>query len=249
MPKSDGACRLCLRDRVLVESHIFPRSLVLEMSGDDKILTRVPRNPAGTPKRRQTGPYDRFLCKECEAEVFGPWDSYGVDFLRRRNVRGRSLTAPNKDLEAVEILDADYARLKLFVISMLWRAAACRSQEFASVSLGPWEKALRDHIRLNNPGDVDDFSVHLERTTNAPFQVVMPWVQNRAKEANLRFYDAFFYGHLFHVKVDRRIVQGTMRSFLLAPQRPLILPVVDFAKSSIAKRVDRFISLREMVRQ
>lgn len=241
MPKASGRCRLCDQDRDFVESHIFPRALVREISQGDQVLSKVSRASRSIPQRLPTGPYDRFLCEECELS-FGTWDSYGVDFIRRRNVNSATRRATDGHI-GVEVLDPDYANLKLFVLSILWRAAVSPLQRFGSVQLGPLANELRDRIKARDPGAVDDFSVQIEHITNAPLEALLPWTENRTRDG-LRFYDAFIFGHLFHVKVDSGSVQGPLRSFLLAPERPLVLHLVDFGNSSVAQSVARFFDAR-----
>ena len=51
-----------------------------------------------------------------------------------------------------EIADFDYARLKLFFISVLWRAHLSQDQFFDAVDLGPWQSTARQMIWEGDPG-------------------------------------------------------------------------------------------------
>jgi hypothetical protein len=60
-----------------------------------------------------------------------------------------------------DILDLDYAKLKLFQLSLLWRAGVARQEFFAKVDLGEYAETLRQMLHSSDPGSSADFGCHV----------------------------------------------------------------------------------------
>src|SRR5690349_8278370 len=128
-------CRLCGNNRPLIRSHVIPRSL-WELDGAQP-APRLITNSGGTyPKRAPAGIYDQtIVCEECE-RIFGPGDDYAADFFVKRTVPFREIRE-NGRLTGYLVKRFDYDSLKLFLISVLWRAGVSSHPMFVRVQLGP----------------------------------------------------------------------------------------------------------------
>ena len=95
------------------------------------------------------------LCSKCEGQ-----------FSRYEQVAGRFLASFNRyqpsalDL-VVQWKDLDYANLKLFFLSMLWRCAVTQSPMTRQVDLGSRLAKLTELLRAGDPGGEEEYPVLL----------------------------------------------------------------------------------------
>ena len=103
-------------------------------------------------------------------------------------------------------VDVDYVRLKLWILSMLWRADACERKFFDKINLGEqWRKKLTASVRRQSPGSDDDFAVIATLFDEDIFgsDMLQQPVRTRFKDRN--FYKFHVYrGFTFFIKVDQR---------------------------------------------
>ena len=151
-----------------------------------------------------TGEYGQFVCQCCE-NSFGPYDDYGVTFVRKYE-DGKIGEPLLGSFENGFTVDVDYVRLKLWILSMLWRADACERKFFDKINLGEqWRKKLTASVRRQSPGSDDDFAVIATLFDEDIFgsDMLQQPVRTRLKDRN--FYMFYVYrGFTFFIKVDRR---------------------------------------------
>lgn len=151
-PVREGMCFLCRKHRSLVKSHIIPEAFF-----EKEYSTRLLSNVEGTyPRRAPIGVYDRIVCATCEI-IFGSHDTYASEVLLRDISAYQAIKLGNK-LLALIAHDIDYCRLKLFSISVIWRASVRSHPFYNPVNLGPFEKRARDMIIAGDPGEARDFA-------------------------------------------------------------------------------------------
>ena len=156
MTPNIGTCRLCGAVGKLVKSHVIPKALHLDVKPEGDNL-RVYSNSARHGQRCHTGVYGLFLCESCE-KAFAPYDEYGVKFVKRHK-DGIGDSPICESFQRGFETSVDYAKLKLWVMSMLWRADVCDDMLYEKVDLGPKRrKALADSIRSKTLGDANHFS-------------------------------------------------------------------------------------------
>ena len=110
----------------------------------------------------------KLFCTQCEA-LFGPWDQHGIELLRRLDSgEGDALN------DLATTIDVDYDKLKLFVLSMLWRADASKRPIYSRIDIGPkWREILIKAILESCPGDAEFFSIVVFRFREAFEQATM----------------------------------------------------------------------------
>jgi hypothetical protein len=138
-------CKLCQQDRPLIRSHIIPDAFNRDIKGDDaKPPVMISNNPEHRSKRRPGGHYDDGLvCGPCE-QLFSPWDDYAARFfLNQFREDGQPLNASTGEVMAYRYDNVDHKNLKLFAISLLWRAAATSIEFCRRVTIGPYEERAR----------------------------------------------------------------------------------------------------------
>ena len=111
-------CKVCGKAET-VRSHIFPKTLGLEMRGAHGGVSLVSRVP-GLPQSLPSTLYDlHMLCHEHE-QATSSLDKYGVEFIRR--AKGAAREAPDETV--YRIRNPNPRRLSQFVASVLWRYLA-----------------------------------------------------------------------------------------------------------------------------
>lgn len=244
-------CCLCGLDKQLIEAHIIPRKLykpIRQASIGSSPGAQAPRIYAvGTTqksKQSQNGIYDsNILCGDCDGnKVIGSWDQYGqrllLDSLQPENYLPDNRGKP----AAYKINDFDYTKLKLFFMSILWRAAITDHQFFKHVSLGPWEKKLRDMIHSQDPGTIHDFSVILFRY-EGDFSEIM---QNPSKQRQdgINFYRFRIPRYGFLIKVDQREFCSDLHPFILSPNKPLLIRAMEYKNS---KEYEQILDMKDQI--
>jgi len=140
---SEGVCKLTGEHGPFVKSHILPAALTRpELQGAP--LEQF-RKGDERPIRRWTGWYDPQLVTAAGEKILSDYDNWAIKELNRPKLVWSSwgpdveLMAPdhrripNSPLGLRRIRGLDAARLRLFCLSLLWRAAASSLKEFGQV--------------------------------------------------------------------------------------------------------------------
>ena len=126
-----GECALCLEHKALRLSHVIPNAVfrrIKRKQGTGQLIL-LDDSESGLIRRSQETWPEHLLCADCE-RVIGSYEQYGLELLR-----GDSRSAVNEHAGGITFRVDDYARLKLFLVSLLWRAAVSRQPVFEVVIL------------------------------------------------------------------------------------------------------------------
>lgn len=179
-PTTIQTCRLCEEERPLRRSHIVP-----DLFRDDSGL-RYPTGKSGQPQpftqpisarpgkrfqRKQHGYWEvrhgmvqPLLCGDCEQQ-FGTLEDYAKRFFYGYSDPIR-LTLP---LSPNPLFMADYAKLKLFQLSLLWRASEATGEYFSAVQLSAYHnERLRSMLYNEDPGKDYEYPCVLARLIPSP---------------------------------------------------------------------------------
>jgi hypothetical protein len=117
----------------------------------------------------QKGYREPLLCDECERRL-QPWETYTARLLYGGRSRRGVLT--EEGLATREVVGVGYASLKLFAMSVLWRASVSNLLGFQAVSLGvKHEGRIRSLLLAGDPGAPDEYGftvIHLD--TGTPYR-------------------------------------------------------------------------------
>jgi hypothetical protein len=106
---------------------------------------------AGKVKWEQQGFKEYLLCEQCEQKL-GVWENYATRLFKTELPQPASGQA-----KPILFYGLDYAHLKLFFLSVLWRASVSTLPFFEHVRLGPHEDKIRDMLFRGIPGDPTDY--------------------------------------------------------------------------------------------
>jgi len=119
------------------------------LSAGKRRMKIVSSHKAEFKKDSQSGIYDSFVCQDCE-DRFGFWDNYAATILRKQ---------PIATAQAWDFGQYDYASLKRFFLSVLWRAHACERPFFEDVDLKHHAHTLAKCLLSDNSDTLKDFEV------------------------------------------------------------------------------------------
>lgn len=210
-------CKLCLEDKKLVKSHIIPRSF-FKVDDPKEGYFAITSNPEEFKRRIPTGYYDEdILCLDCEKK-FGPWDTYGNEFLNRKELPTKTLIEGNKKENYIEP-DFDYTKLKMFFLSVLWRGHHSKQDFFTKIRLHLHEKRIREMIITNDPKGPDDYSVILSKFDEDRASLSPQF--DKCDQVNC--YRLYLSGFIAVIKVDKRPMKGIPRELILSPGKKGII--------------------------
>jgi hypothetical protein len=169
-------CRLCGNVAELRHSHIIPdffiRSVESRLVTGDQgesqpfsmLLSTRTDVQGGQRQRGQweriVGLKERLLCEACE-QKFSRWEKYfREEFyengsgprLQKKDIGIETEPAPSDVTSApngflgARLVTLDYAKLKFFILSMIWRASVASGTFFSGTNLGPYEPEVRDML-------------------------------------------------------------------------------------------------------
>jgi hypothetical protein len=192
----DGPCRLCLRNRALRRSHIFPEFLFRRIA-DSKNRAVELSISRGKSRILQTCDWEYLLCGDCEARLQEHEDYFAKIWYEFPSL-------PERPGPSVQLSDLDYRRFKLFHLTALWRAAVSTRPAFDTVTLGRHAEKLRRMLLAGDPGPAGRYPVSgvilLDDDGNVQHKVLEPYYQSRV--AGHHFYYAHYAGCEWMVTVS-----------------------------------------------
>jgi hypothetical protein len=103
-------------------------------------------NPDERTKPLQKGVREYLLCDKCEQQ-FSKYERYVSQVYYHKEAK--DIQQNDKVFIAEKV---DYSLMKLFQLSILWRASISSLEIFGDVKLGPHEEILRTMLKTENPG-------------------------------------------------------------------------------------------------
>lgn len=157
------------------------------------------------------------LCEICEP-LFGVWDNYAQQLLGLEP-KGSSPIMNQGDIYGYEIQKYNYELLKLFFISLLWRASVSKHIFYSKVNLGPFEHIAKRFIEHNYPGTPEDFSVTLAKFDHPIGKTILD--PNPEKPEGINYYRFYFGSYIAYIKVNKRNTTGLHIDFMMTPGKSL----------------------------
>jgi hypothetical protein len=165
-----GVCKLTGNTGNFVRCHLIPRALTRPSFPGQYFISG---GPGIRPKKSWTSWYDEQLVIRKGERILADYDDWGIRELRRLELVWSGWGAktslpveksidgePGFGFRVVEC--ADPAKLRLFFLSLLWRAAATNRSEFEEINLEQDElERLRTMVRDGNPEPLEFFPINL----------------------------------------------------------------------------------------
>lgn len=220
-------CCLCGLEKKLIEAHVIPRSFH-RIDPKDKQPLRLVTNIEGRYSQKlRKGVYDgAILCEDCEHK-FSEWDNYGNELFLKSWESAAPILHDDK-VVGYKWPDYDYSKLKLFILSVLWRSSVSGHPMYAKIDLGPREAPLRDAVLRRDPGDKNFFGVVLQAFDTTEVGVLDPHPE---RFGPLRFVRLYLAHVIAFIKVDSRPFEEPFLSMALGSSNELVLAKKNFLTS------------------
>ena len=211
-------CRYCGEDKKLIKAHVIPEAFFRRLRDGRAPPRMLTNNKNEYPKRMPIGVYDNnILCEACEPH-FEVWDNYAQELLGIEP-KGASHIVGKDQLAGYETHEYWYDLLKLFFISLLWRASVSNHNFYVKVQLGPFENIAKGFIERKNPGTPEDFSVTLAKFDHPLGETVFD--PHPEKKEGVNYYRFYLGSYVAYIKVDKRKAPGLHVHFKMKPGEPL----------------------------
>jgi hypothetical protein len=221
--KTSVLCRLCETEQRPIKAHVVPEGFFRALRDDSGVIEMRTNKPGVPPKRAPIGVYDTtILCGPCD-NVFSPWDKHAQDVLLRDFSKNRVIY----DGSAVigwTIEEFDYKLLKLFFVSLLWRASVSTHEFYRRIDLKPFEQQMRDMILAGDPGAPETFAVTLARFDHPAYRGVFDPHRERFGDG-INYVRFYLSGFVAHLKVDRRPPPDFLSGLVVRPGAPIRVPI------------------------
>lgn len=139
-------CKFCGKEKKLIKAHIIPRNFYLARKNDKYLCIN---SKTGEYTYQQQGGYDsNILCGDCDNNILGEFDKEGYrvlfgDFNKYQYVQ----IHPKYKIYQLDNSNFDYAKLRKFFISILWRASISQLEEWSNINLGGYEKKALEILK------------------------------------------------------------------------------------------------------
>ncbi len=221
-------CRLCLQEKRLIKAHIIPEGFFRLLRSGSVVPELHGNSPGSSPKRMPVGAYDStILCGECDRQI-APWDDYGQQVLLQRFEEATPITHQARTV-AWSLEEVNYAKLKLFFISLLWRASISSHNFYKRIAVGPFEKRLREMVLESESGDSQEFAVILARFEDVSMTAMLD--PHPEKFDHINFCRFYLSGFVTYIKVDKRPVPELLSELRLQVGKPLTILTRSFHES------------------
>lgn len=157
-----GVCKLCLETKKLCDrSHIIPDFLYKYLYGENKKLVYLHSN-RGISFKYNSEYEGGILCQECDEGIIGKLDDYAAKFIYNQfatKIRTQSHSMDGRECFVIKGAPYEYAKFKLFLLSLLWRGSISSRSFFATMKLNlEAEEDIRKRIKINNPGNPEEYA-------------------------------------------------------------------------------------------
>ncbi|MFA0425885.1 hypothetical protein AB4562_28410, partial [Vibrio sp. 10N.222.54.A1] len=119
-------CKLCLEKEDIQESHIIPDAFFRfvkgkENNGDKSEIGKYIEVSQSGNKFAQESYAEPLLCRACEQKFSNEFESYVIELVLRNPKKVGA--SSSRGVKQITFSNIDYRKLKLFQMSLLWRAA------------------------------------------------------------------------------------------------------------------------------
>lgn len=199
-----GICRLCLNEKVLLKkSHILPKFILNKVLNKHKEGFVVMGIDTSNQKKVFDNAYEpNILCNYCDNKILGGYEDYGSKFLF--GPLGKKDIISHENFQTyIDVKNVDYQKLKMFILSILWRSSI--SKIFNEVKLSERQEEELRQILLSNQAISQNFYpvfiwnyAHLKEIPNEI--ILPPYIgKKKAGEQNFLFIGG---GMIFQILIE-----------------------------------------------
>lgn len=145
-----GICNLCLKKKPLLsKSHIFPNFLIKDIVNEKHQVMMMNVEDLKSKKVQSNYWESNILCENCDNKIISKLERYFeinlysnvIDLLKDE-------IPPLEGFKPLRV-QANFNRIKLFFLSILWRCSIINRRNFPKIELGPHQETFRKIIFEN----------------------------------------------------------------------------------------------------
>ncbi len=257
---TSGTCKLTGDIGKLVKSHIIPDAFTSPDPGG------LPFAQGGTdhpPIKRWTSWYDPNIVTRKGEDILQGYDDWAISELRRQKLVWSGWEGADRliadDFESLpgdegwgfrRIKRIDGTRLRLFFLSLLWRAAVSELTEFQEIKIRPSDlRRLKGMVAGGNPLPLHRFPISLTQiSTRGDVHNLTPLAQSRPRDilnerkGSYLIFRFYFDGIIAHFYRDISPAEVTaMGDMIVGAADRLTLGTVTFEKSWQRSNMDQLV--------
>ena len=214
--KKYGRCKLTKNNGKFVDSHIIPQGFIHKVQKEEPFMQPMGK---GRAKKNWTGWYDSTIVIREGEDYLSNLDSWAISVLREKKLVWSGWNT-NKTLQSSdhklfskeqgirEIENIDTQKLRLFFLSILWRAAVSSLSEFKEIHLSARDiEQLRTMIISGESAPSQFFPIHLiqlhtygDTHLMAPTKSITMLPQNEKSKIKLETYRFSINGLIVHIE-------------------------------------------------
>lgn len=225
-------CKLCNGEKILVKAHIIPEGFFRPLRHGSTV-PEIHSNTKGVfPKRSPIGVYDKnILCEKCD-KYLGLWDEYAQKLLIQ-NFSESNAVYNGSTKVAYQINSYDYKKLKLFFLSLLWRASISSQPFFKKIQIGAHENILKEMIRNSNPGEPYDYAVSLAKFSDPRIKEMLD--PHTTRFSGVNYCQIYLTGFVLYIKTDKRKPPAFLEELCLKRDPPFWIILRDINEGKDGK--------------
>ena len=191
------------------------------------------------PKRSPIGIYDKsILCEKCDKYI-GLWDGYAQQLLIQDFSEELAVQKGNTKA-AYKIDNFDYKQLKLFFLSILWRASISSQPFYSRIQIGSHERILKEMITAEDPGEPYDYAVSLAKFSDPSVNAMLD--PHKKSFDGINYCQFYITGFVLYIKVDKREPPDFLKELCLKRDPPFWIILRDLNKSKDGKIIKEIAS-------
>lgn len=228
MLKAYGMCKLCLEYKFFAKSHIIQKALYKDPFNKTSKIGFLYSEETKKKITYKNGIFGCFLCLECENK-FNLWDDKGFKLLFEEH--HRIIEVPDPKLTDKSIILSEVSKgekynnkelLKMFLISILWRASVSGREEFSLVKLGDkFEQKARLAIINKESTYFPEFDACISKFEDGLAGFMLPIKQKYDYGINGYTLDLPYFSCL--IKIDKRPFPAELRGLSLNTASSVII--------------------------
>jgi hypothetical protein len=205
-------CLLCREEKPLLKkSHIIPDFMYKGLYGPEHKLVQINLDNPKEKKIRYSGFYQgNILCRECDSILLSGLETYVSAAIFGR---GNSKTKQQIRVESIISYDGfqseryhnlDYTKVKLFFLSIIWRAHISSQPFFSGVDLGVYGEKIRKMLLAQDAGKEDELEtclVRIKPDETMPYRSLVDF--RKLKNNSNSFYVFHMDNMMYHFNISR----------------------------------------------
>ena len=209
-------CRFCEQPKRPIKAHVIPEAFFRRLREGKRPPILIRQNYHA--RRSPIGIYDSaILCADCD-QIFAPWDDYAQKLLSPQ-LKNTQAIADGNQIAGWTIADYNYDFLKLFFISLVWRASVSQNSFYRRIKLGSLEPIAKEMIARRDAGPPERFGAIVARFPDARAGGMLDPHRQRFDGIS---YSQFYLGrYVAYIKTDSRPPSKFWRASAMAPGQPL----------------------------